>query len=78
LPPAGPWTGCGNGFAAHESALKQRYAGRLSAIMPEIFPHARDIARLAAREFEAGRAVAAEQALPIYIRDKVALKTAER
>jgi len=78
LPPAGPWTGCGNGFAAHESALKQRYAGLLSAIMPEIFPHARDIARLAAREFEAGRAVAAEQALPIYIRDKVALKTAER
>ena len=78
LPPAGRWTGCGSGFAAHESALKQRYAGRLSAIMPEIFPHARDIARLAAREFEAGRAVAAEQALPIYIRDKVALKTAER
>ena len=78
LPPAGPWTGCGSGFTAHESALKQRYAGRLSAIMPEIFPHARDIARLAAREFEAGRAVAAEQALPIYIRDKVALKTAER
>ena len=43
--------------------------------MPEVFPHARDIARLAAREFEAGRAVAAEQALPVYIRDKVALKT---
>jgi tRNA threonylcarbamoyladenosine biosynthesis protein TsaB len=78
LPPAGPWTGCGSGFAAYEAALKQRFAGRLSAIMPEIFPHARDIARLAAREFEAGRAVAAEQALPVYIRDKVALKTHER
>ena len=78
LPAAGQWLGCGSGFAAHEAALKQRYAGRLSAIMPEIFPHARDIARLAAREFEAGRAVAAERALPVYIRDKVALTTHER
>jgi len=78
LPPAGQWTGCGSGFAAYDAVLKQRYAGRLSAIMLEIFPHARDIARIAAREFEAGRAVAAEQALPVYIRDKVALTTHER
>jgi tRNA threonylcarbamoyladenosine biosynthesis protein TsaB len=76
--PAGAWTGCGSGFAAHEAALKVRYGERLSAIMPGIFPHARDIARLAAREFEAGRAVAAERALPVYLRDRVALKTAER
>jgi tRNA threonylcarbamoyladenosine biosynthesis protein TsaB len=46
--------------------------------MPEVFPHARDIARIAAREFEAGRAVAAEHAVPVYLRDRVALKTAER
>lgn len=76
--PEGAWTGCGSGFAAHGSALQQRYGGRLSAIMPEIFPHARHVAQLAAREFEAGRSVAPEQALPLYLRDKVALKTAER
>lgn len=76
--PAGAWAGCGSGFAAHGPALKQRYSGQLSAIMPEVFPHARDIARLAAREFEAGRAVSAEHAVPIYIRDKVALRTDER
>jgi len=76
--PAGSWTGCGSGFAAHETALKGRYGERLSAIMPGVFPHARDIARLAAREFEAGRAVAAERAIPVYLRDRVALKTAER
>lgn len=76
--PAGPWTGCGSGFAAHAAALKRRYGAGLSAIMPEVFPHARDIARLAAREFEAGRAVSAEQAIPVYIRDKVALRTDER
>ena len=78
LLPAGAWTGCGSGFAAHEAALKARYRERLSAIMPQVFPHARDIARLAAREFEAGHAVAAERAVPVYIRDRVALKTDER
>ena len=76
--PEGWWTGCGSGFAAHGAALQHRYAGQLSAIMPDVFPHARDIVRLAAREFEAGRAVSAEQAVPVYIRDKVALKTGER
>jgi tRNA threonylcarbamoyladenosine biosynthesis protein TsaB len=76
--PEGDWTGCGSGFAAHGNVLRQLYGGRLSAIMPDLFPHAREIARLAAREFEAGRAVAAEQAVPLYVRDKVALKTAER
>jgi tRNA threonylcarbamoyladenosine biosynthesis protein TsaB len=78
VPPAGDWTGCGSGFSAHEAVLKQRYAGRLSAIMPGVFPHARDVARLALAEFEAGRAMAPEQAVPLYIRDKVALKTSER
>lgn len=77
LPP-GDWTGCGSGFAVHESALRQRYTGRLSAIMPDIHPHAREIARLAAREFEAGGGLPAEQAVPVYIRDKVALKSSER
>lgn len=76
--PAGAWTGCGSGFAAHEAALKGRYRERLSAIMPGVFPHARDVARLAAREFEAGRAVAAERAVPVYLRDRVALKISER
>ncbi|HEY7742298.1 MAG TPA: tRNA (adenosine(37)-N6)-threonylcarbamoyltransferase complex dimerization subunit type 1 TsaB [Burkholderiales bacterium] len=76
--PAGSWTGCGSGFGAHRAALERRYDGRLSAIMPEVFPHARDIARLAAGEFEAGRTVAAEQAVPVYLRDRVALKTDER
>jgi len=76
--PAGSWTACGSGFAAHGAVLKRLYGDRLSAIMPDVYPHARDIARIAAREFEAGRAVSAEQAVPVYLRDKVALKSHER
>ena len=78
LLPAGSWLGCGSGFAAHGPTLQRVYGGRLSAIIPDAFPHARDIARLAVREFEAGRGFPAEQAVPEYIRDKVALKTSER
>jgi tRNA threonylcarbamoyladenosine biosynthesis protein TsaB len=76
--PAGAWTGCGSGFKAHGAALAERYAGRLSAVAPDVLPHARHIARLAASEFQAGRAVPAEQALPVYLRDKVASRTDER
>lgn len=76
--PAGAWTGCGSGFAAHEQALASRYAECLSEIRPEAYPHAREIARLGAHELEQGNGVPAEQALPVYIRDKVALRSDER
>lgn len=77
--PDGPgWTGCGSGFARHGEALARRYGQSLSAVRPELFPEARFIARLAAPVFRAGGGVAPEEALPVYIRDKVALKTCER
>jgi len=76
--PAGSWAGCGSGFAAHRVVLLAAYAGQLSAIMPNVFPHASDIARIAAREFAAGRGLPAEMAAPVYIRNKVALKSDER
>lgn len=76
--PGGPWTGCGSGFAAFGAALQLRYRGCLSTIVPDIHPRAGDMARLAAHEFEQGRAVPAEQAAPVYLRDKVALRSDER
>ncbi len=72
------WTGCGSGFSAYGDVLQQRLGNALSEMRPGIFPHARDIAMLAAPVFAAGQGVPAEQAAPVYIRDKVALKTAER
>lgn len=78
LLPAGAWTACGGGFAAHEAALTRRYAGRLSQIHSNLYPHAREIAVLGARQFEQGNGMPPEQALPVYLRDKVALRTDER
>jgi len=72
------WTGCGSGFAAHRDVLAKRYAGCLSAIIPDVYPHAKHVVRLAVPEFERGSAGSADQAAPIYIRDKVALRSDER
>ena len=72
------WYACGSGFAAYREALAARYAGQLAAIDPECYPHAADIARLAAPLFAAGMTRKADEATPVYLRDKVALRTDER
>jgi tRNA threonylcarbamoyladenosine biosynthesis protein TsaB len=76
--PARGWVGCGNGFASYREELARRYHGLLGDIDPEVRPHAREIAKLAVRQFKRGGGVDAAAAVPIYIRDKVALKIGER
>lgn len=72
------WFACGSGFAVYRDVLEERYAGQLAEIAPEFYPHARDIVTLAAPRFESGEGVTAEQAVPVYLRDKVALRIDER
>jgi len=57
------------------------YAGRLPAVMPaqaEALPTAGALLRLAPALAAAGQCVPADLALPLYVRDKVALTTQER
>ena len=74
----GGWFGAGSGFAVHGAALQERYAGQLAGSDAQAMPQARAIAQLAAALFAAGHGVDAAQAMPFYLRDKVALKTSER
>ena len=76
--PAGGWTGCGSGFAVHRAALETCYAGKLARVIGDLAPHAREIAVLAAAEYARGKAVSAEFAAPLYVRNKVALRMDER
>lgn len=78
LPEGGGWTGCGSGFGAYDDVLRQRLGEALDGVRPDIHPQARAIAALAVPEFAAGRVLPAECAAPVYVRDRVALKTAER
>ncbi|MDD2699974.1 MAG: tRNA (adenosine(37)-N6)-threonylcarbamoyltransferase complex dimerization subunit type 1 TsaB [Sideroxydans sp.] len=71
------WFGCGSGFAVSE-VLQQRYAAQLDGMDAQAVPQAAAVARLAAVEFEQGNALDAALALPLYLRDKVALTTRER
>ena len=72
------WVGCGSGFLAHGAELAQRYAGSLAKVESALHPHARAIARLAEPVLLAGKGLPAEDAAPVYVRDKVALKMHER
>jgi tRNA threonylcarbamoyladenosine biosynthesis protein TsaB len=59
-------------------ALQTRYGKQLSGMDAQAVPQAGAVARLAAVEFARGNALDAALALPLYLRDKVALKTSER
>ncbi|BCK88181.1 tRNA threonylcarbamoyladenosine biosynthesis protein TsaB [Sideroxyarcus emersonii] len=72
------WFGAGSGFAVNEAALPLHYGKQLSAVDAQAVPMAGAIAQLAAVEFARGRGLDAALALPLYLRDKVALKTSER
>lgn len=72
------WQGAGSGFGVHAGTLGARYTGQLAAVDAQCVPHAGAIAELAAPVFAAGQGVDAALAMPLYLRDKVALKTSER
>lgn len=84
LPPAvspaptfsGGW-GVGDGFASYGHVLGARKPD-LTGIRAREFPTAAAVLRLAAPAFARGMGVDAALAQPIYVRDKVALTTAER
>jgi len=75
------WVGVGTGWLVYPDVLQAVY-GEQSREMPapdrHSHPTATSIAELALPTFEAGLARPAQEAAPIYIRNKVALKMSER
>ena len=70
--PARPdWQGAGSGWGPYREILERRCDG-LGAVDATAQIEAVDVAALAAASFAAGEAVAAEDALPVYLRDEVA------
>lgn len=72
--PAGSPVACGNGLAAYPDA----FGGLRQSPEKAMLPHASHIARLAVIEVAAGRTISPRDAQPVYLRNKVALTTAER
>ena len=61
--------GAGSGWLSYTEALSQRLPGVTN--LGDYYPSAAAIARLAAVAWHQGRAIPAEQALPVYLRDQV-------
>ena len=75
--PGRSWTATGSGFDRH-AWLRDAYRESVVTRLEGDLPRASAIARIAARRFARGAGVPAEQAAPLYLRDKVALTTEER
>ena len=75
MPEGEGYVGVGSGFGAYPDIAQSR---RLRRVDAALIPHARAMARLAAPRLLRGESLAAENAEPLYIRNKVALKICER
>ncbi|MEN2671966.1 tRNA (adenosine(37)-N6)-threonylcarbamoyltransferase complex dimerization subunit type 1 TsaB [Herbaspirillum huttiense] len=70
---------CGNGLSVYAEHFSANFcAAAFASVQPQAMPHARQVATLGQVHFSAGLALPAQQAQPLYLRNKVALTTAER
>lgn len=72
------WVGAGSGWQTYGEVLSHAYRRQLQEALPELLPGASAILRLAQPMFASGKPLPAAAAMPVYIRNRVALKTAER
>jgi tRNA threonylcarbamoyladenosine biosynthesis protein TsaB len=77
-PPSANWLGVGNGFKVYDSLLRQRLGQAIGAVRADVQPTAGSVARIAVLRLSGGDRADAAEAIPLYIRDAVALTTAER
>lgn len=79
VPPSdGPWTGVGSGWDVYAERLSAVLGDRLAGWEPDVIPSSDTLIELGRRAFEAGKAVPPEQAIPVYVRNDVARKTAQQ
>ena len=70
--------GIGSGWGVYANELQSRLAGYVHSYDVGQNPRASAIVRLGVRDYHKGLAVPVEQAMPVYLRDKVAQTEAER
>ncbi|HVK98464.1 MAG TPA: tRNA (adenosine(37)-N6)-threonylcarbamoyltransferase complex dimerization subunit type 1 TsaB [Dongiaceae bacterium] len=70
------WCGAGSGWTFR--AELEDATGPLQQCEPALLPHARDLLPLASRLWQQGQCISAEQVVPVYLRNDVAVKSAPR
>lgn len=71
IPDDAEYFGVGSGWITYHEILSRRFGKKLIAYEGDRYPSAVDTIILAEKAFEQNQGVSAEQALPVYIRDKV-------
>ena len=70
---------CGNGLQAYAAHFTPEFCGQYFAqAHAQFMPHARAVATLGQLQFDRDGGLPAQEAQPLYLRNKVALTTAER
>jgi tRNA threonylcarbamoyladenosine biosynthesis protein TsaB len=77
VPPDGTYQGIGRGFSVYPS-LGELPGVRVTGAFTQALPQAREMGRLGALRLKLGAGLDPAQLTPLYLRDKVALTTAER
>ncbi len=77
VPEDAGWVGAGSGWDQYAVVLMARLKNRVGAWRAQCFPRARFVGQLGAYLYEKGTALTPEQALPVYLRDDVAVKQAK-
>jgi len=77
LPESGGWLACGNALAAYP-LLRERLSPCVDRWQPELMPSAAGVARIAASRFLRGETIDPADAVPLYVRNKVAKTVVER
>ncbi|KQT42247.1 MULTISPECIES: tRNA (adenosine(37)-N6)-threonylcarbamoyltransferase complex dimerization subunit type 1 TsaB [unclassified Methylophilus] len=72
------WLAAGSGWAVFGEVLSAQYTQQISHIHAEIMPTAKAMLMIATPGFIAGDTQSAQQAAPLYIRNRVALTADER
>lgn len=74
LQPMHDWSGAGSGWVYRQDI--EPLLGSLQHCEPTLLPHALDLLPLARKAFARGQIVTAEQVVPVYLRNNVAMKPA--
>ena len=77
LPTSSGWMACGNGLAAYP-ALRERLSPFVDVWKNEVMPNAEAVIRLAAPRLKRRERIDSADAMPLYVRNKVAKTVAER
>ncbi len=73
-PPAPGWLGVGSGWHRYPE-LARRMDADIEVLEPDLLPEARDLIETARAAYDRGEAVAADAAMPVYLREQVAWRS---